>query len=90
MVGDLYWAIIIAAKEFEESRGVLKFLNLSCREVEIGWVSPEVGWVKLNVDEACRNDGKIAGCGGLIHDSSGNWVIGFNMKPHYWIESHLG
>lgn len=77
---DLYWAIIIASREFGESKGMLNLSNMNCREIGIGWMPPEVGWVKLNVDGDGKDDGTGAGCGGLIRTSSSKWVVGFNME----------
>jgi len=36
----------------------------------IGWKPPSVGWVKLNLDGSCRDNG-ICGCGDLIRGSDG-------------------
>lgn len=79
MAGDLYWAIIIASREFEESLGILNFSNMNYREVNIGWRPRDLDWVKMNVDGAAREDGTIAGYGGLIRTAAEEWVIGFNM-----------
>jgi ribonuclease HI len=42
----------------------------------VGWKCPQVGWVKLNSDGACRKDGR-SGCGGVIRGSDGEWLGGF-------------
>lgn len=39
----------------------------------VGWVSPEVGWVKFNVDGACKEMGRAAGCGGVMSRAPGFW-----------------
>jgi len=44
---------------------------------EVGWKEPPIGWVKINTDGACK-DGSIAGCGGLIRGSEGEWLAGFS------------
>ncbi|MCI05125.1 ribonuclease H protein [Trifolium medium] len=45
--------------------------------VLIGWKLPPDGWVKLNTDGSCRDDGSI-GCGGVIKGSAGEWLGGFS------------
>lgn len=46
----------------------------------ISWRPPFQSWVALNTDGPVRwNDG-LAGCGGLLRDSSGAWICGFAMK----------
>lgn len=42
----------------------------------IRWRPPQVHWVKLNTDGACKG-GNIAGCGGIIRGSDGEWIGGF-------------
>jgi len=32
--------------------------------IYIGWKRPQIGWVKLNTDEAWKEVGTPAGCGG--------------------------
>lgn len=43
----------------------------------MGWKEPPIGWVKINTDGGCK-DGSIAGCGGLIRGSEGEWLAGFS------------
>ncbi|KAK7275016.1 hypothetical protein RIF29_16122 [Crotalaria pallida] len=49
---------------------------------QIRWKKPEVGWVKLNVDGSCDHisNPRSAGCGGVLRDASGNWLLGFSQK----------
>ncbi|KAF7839972.1 RNA-directed DNA polymerase [Senna tora] len=48
------------------------------REKEIKWEPPEMGFCKLNVDAANREDvDGIAKCGGLIRNVSGKFICGF-------------
>jgi ribonuclease HI len=42
----------------------------------IGWKPPVGDWVKLNTDGACK-DGNVAGCGGILRNSAGEWRGGF-------------
>lgn len=46
--------------------------------VNIRWNKPPNGWFKLNTDGASIGNSGKAGGGGLIRDSSGNWVKGFS------------
>ncbi|KAK2399946.1 Polynucleotidyl transferase, ribonuclease H superfamily protein [Trifolium repens] len=43
---------------------------------EFGWAVPVSNFVKLNTDGASK-EGKIAGCGGVIRGSQGEWLGGF-------------
>ncbi|KAK4253488.1 hypothetical protein QN277_010152 [Acacia crassicarpa] len=43
----------------------------------VGWVCPDPGWVKTNVDGAVTRYASRAGCGGVIRDPMGQWVGGF-------------
>lgn len=42
------------------------------KEVRVGWSPPVNDWVKCNVDGACRDRGRLAGCGGVLRDGSGD------------------
>ncbi|MCH94217.1 ribonuclease H protein, partial [Trifolium medium] len=42
----------------------------------VGWTPPKEGYVKLNTDGACKNQ-QIAGCGGIIRGSQGEWIVSF-------------
>lgn len=77
---DVFWSIILATKEYEDSMSVLEFSNSFYREVNVCWLPPAEGWIKCNVDGACRDDGIAAGCGGVFRDSLGRWISGFSMN----------
>jgi ribonuclease HI len=42
----------------------------------IKWNPPREGYIKLNTDGACKS-GQLAGCGGVIRGSQGEWIHGF-------------
>jgi hypothetical protein len=42
----------------------------------VGWKPPDVGWVKLITDGACK-EAYTAGCGGILHNNNGEWLGGF-------------
>jgi ribonuclease HI len=48
--------------------------------IYIGWKRPQEGWIKLNSDGACKDRGKIAGCGSLFRDSDGRRIKGYTKK----------
>ncbi|KAK4273561.1 hypothetical protein QN277_021939 [Acacia crassicarpa] len=50
------------------------------REVQIRWVAPPDGWVKVNIDGVSKGERRLAGCGGLIRGSQGEWLCGFTRK----------
>lgn len=44
------------------------------------WVKPTQGWVVINTDGSVNLRDKNAGCGGVIRDDKGDWIIGFSMS----------
>jgi len=48
--------------------------------IYIGWKYPQEGWIKLNCDGACKENGDRSGCGGLLRDANGRWIKGFVRK----------
>ncbi|KAK9991108.1 hypothetical protein SO802_026093 [Lithocarpus litseifolius] len=48
--------------------------------MSVKWNKPLDGWFKLNTDGASIGNPGKAGGGGLIRDSSGNWVKGFSRS----------
>lgn len=47
---NLYWSIIVAAREFETSMDILSYSDRVCRELHIGWKAPVENWLKCNVE----------------------------------------
>ncbi|KAK4274538.1 hypothetical protein QN277_017742 [Acacia crassicarpa] len=43
-----------------------------------GWVKPPLGWYKFNVDGATMMQSFNSGCGGVLRDCLGNWIVGFS------------
>ncbi|KAL0003965.1 hypothetical protein SO802_011526 [Lithocarpus litseifolius] len=46
----------------------------------IRWERPEQGWKKLNTDGSCIGLHSLAGCGGLVRNANGQWVVGFSKR----------
>lgn len=46
----------------------------------IQWERPEQGWKKLNTDGSCIGLHGLAGCGGLVRNADGQWVVGFSKR----------
>ena len=42
------------------------------------WEKPPEGWIKLNTDGCVAGSMGLAGCGGVVHDSHGEWISGFS------------
>ncbi|CAL1408886.1 unnamed protein product [Linum trigynum] len=47
------------------------------RAHHLGWRPPQAGWRTLNIDGASNGNPTPAGAGGVIRDSSRQWVSGF-------------
>jgi ribonuclease HI len=47
------------------------------QQVSVAWLPPPSGWVVLNSDGAARTNDKTAGCGGVLRDDRGMWLVGF-------------
>jgi len=48
--------------------------------IQVRWIKPLRGWLKLNTDRASQGNPGKAGGGGVISDSSGKWVKGFSRS----------
>jgi hypothetical protein len=46
----------------------------------IQWKCPNEGWVKFDCDGAHKKSVDLAGCGGLLRDSNGQWIQGYTQK----------
>lgn len=42
------------------------------------WERPPEGWSKLNTDGAVIGSMGLAGCGGIVRDDHGGWLVGFS------------
>ncbi|XP_057435371.1 uncharacterized protein LOC130728056 [Lotus japonicus] len=53
-----------------------------------GWIKPDEGWLKVNVDGAvCHALG--ASCDGVVRDHEGRWVKGFSRNLGYLESSNV-
>ena len=48
------------------------------------WKKNPLGWFKFNVDGAVSLHSFRAGCGGVMRDASGKWVVGFTKELGIW------
>uniref|UniRef100_A0A2N9GG55 RNase H type-1 domain-containing protein n=1 Tax=Fagus sylvatica TaxID=28930 RepID=A0A2N9GG55_FAGSY len=48
--------------------------------ISVKWNPPPVNWAKLNTDGSVLGDPGLAGGGGVIRDSLGNWIGGFSRS----------
>lgn len=71
------------SKVFNNMQEAIKIFNLPCRpspapnQLEVLWVKPPSGWVKLHVDGASKGNPGIAGYGGVFRDHTGCFLGGF-------------
>ncbi|KAI9125434.1 hypothetical protein K1719_004050 [Acacia pycnantha] len=58
--------------------------------VDVKWSVPPSGYVRVDVDESVNNH-KVAACDGIVGDSTGAWMIGFqqNIGFYYIIATEL-
>lgn len=47
-----------------------------CITLKVHFEFPKRGWIRINVDGACRND--IIGCGGVVRGDVGEWILRFS------------
>jgi hypothetical protein len=63
-----------------EYRNATRLSNVLIEQTQtlalIKWHAPKEGFIKINTDGACRSD-QLAGCGGVIRGSQGEWIRGF-------------
>jgi ribonuclease HI len=72
--------VLKLVKDYKNADKVSRVVTSSHREmVFVGWKPPPNGWVKLNSDGSCKDNG-IAGCGGIIRGSDGEWLGGFAKR----------
>ncbi|MBA0872692.1 hypothetical protein Goshw_018760, partial [Gossypium schwendimanii] len=45
--------------------------------IKVKWHPPSSGWVKINVDGSSNMNGHYLMVGGVVRDSTGNWLEGF-------------
>ncbi|MBA0631141.1 hypothetical protein Godav_003160, partial [Gossypium davidsonii] len=45
--------------------------------IRVKWHPPSSGWVKINVDGSSNMNGHYLMVGGVVRDSTGNWLEGF-------------
>ena len=46
----------------------------------IRWEKPPVGWMKLNTNGSACGKPSVAGCGGVIRNDRGHWIVGFTRR----------
>lgn len=49
-------------------------------EANLLWSPRPPIWIKVNVDDAVTSTSSLAGCGGVIRDSCGTWIVGFSQN----------
>lgn len=58
-------------EEIETSSGKDGPLGRKKKIVEVRWLRPPQGWIKLNFDGAVKGSSGMAGCGGVLRDWKG-------------------
>lgn len=61
--------------QINQSLDHFTIFDLSNHEVQVRWVAPNHGWVCLNFDGATRSSQNMTGCGALLRDHNGNWLV---------------
>ncbi|XP_070010645.1 uncharacterized protein [Nicotiana sylvestris] len=52
------------------------------KSIKVKWHKPRQGAYKLNKDGAYKGNDKIGGLGGIIRNSTGDWIVGFQEHTH--------
>ena len=66
------------AKVFEFAYlGLNERLRCLVSSIQVQWYSPPASWFKLNFDSSSLGNLDRAGGGGIIRNSSGDWVSGY-------------
>ena len=69
--------VLKLSEDYYQARMAIQITSNRQRAIDfIRWRPPQVNWVKLNTDGPCKG-GNIAGCGGIIRGSDGEWIGGF-------------
>ncbi|KAL0927158.1 hypothetical protein M5K25_001320 [Dendrobium thyrsiflorum] len=86
-IGALYSAKLISGDSFKnysfsmETFGIeLPTDNLQRMSRIVVWLKPRINFFKLNVDTVMVNS--VWGCGGIIRDSNGDFLVGFVGPSH--------
>lgn len=65
----------------DQARGFLlrleKKLHKELKSINVMWIPPSSGWLKLNTDGASKTSSDRSGCGGLLRGPDGQWIHGF-------------
>ncbi|KAL4298891.1 hypothetical protein AHAS_Ahas17G0046200 [Arachis hypogaea] len=48
--------------------------------ISIKWQPPQSNWIKINTDGAVKDNPRRAGCGGILRNSEGRWIMGFSRN----------
>ena len=65
---------------------VLEFKSSICMDFKsnglhtVVWQPPSMGYIKLNTDRSVWMQSGVSGCGGVIRDANGNWLLGISAK----------
>ena len=46
----------------------------------MGWSPPRNEWITLNTDGCCKGNFELAGCGGLLRNTNGDWIKGYSYN----------
>ncbi|KAL0920796.1 hypothetical protein M5K25_009965 [Dendrobium thyrsiflorum] len=87
-IGNLFSANLIFLKNFKNCDFALEGFGINGSDTVIGtrhpkihaWMKPSVNCFKFNVDVATIDS--VMGCGGLIRDSNGYYILGFAGPLH--------
>ncbi|XP_061367828.1 uncharacterized protein LOC133310843 [Gastrolobium bilobum] len=64
----------------EKTLGVIDNSPRKMEDCSVSWQPHLEGWIKINLDRACSLDGLRSGCGGVLRNSNGRWIVGFMKK----------
>lgn len=68
--------LFMEQKVLGDQRQLAGHVSYSKKEIFVGWTPPPPGFIKVNVDGASKGNLGIAGCGCVLRNHEGHWIVG--------------
>lgn len=64
------------SRAFKRTKGASRDMQVKLRSHK--WEPPPPNWVVINTDACFSSENDLAGCGGVLRNSMGDWIAGFS------------